>query len=138
MNSSSILNLLETLGVLFLAFVGLSLSYLGYIWVFTPDVQLARLDMTAESIPGMSVVRSVLGSGLFTFAAMCFLFIKDRDTWFKPLLLFAILLFLARMLSLISDGLHERMVLYAVLEGLIVFIVVFLHRKGKSNSTMDV
>ena len=120
------LKTIEIAALFFLAFVGFALGYFGYLWVLTPEVQLAKLGMSADSIPGMSVLRSILGTGLLTFAIMCFMFIRDRAAWFKPLLLFASLLFVARIISLVIDGVHERMVIYAALEALIVVALVFL------------
>ena len=126
--------LIEILGLAFLALVGVALGYLGYIWVFTPEVQIESLGLVAPTIPSMSLLRSILGSGLLTFAAMSFLFIYDRSTWFRPLMLFATLLFAARCFSLIVDGVHDRMVLYAVLEGFIIIDVLFLNHVFKTGS----
>jgi len=119
---------IEAIGVSYLILVGLTLSYFGYLWIFTPTVQMEKLSLIAPTIPAMSLLRSLVGSGLITFAAMTFLFIRNREAWFKPLLIFASVLLFARCFSLIVDGTHERMALYAVLEGLIVLDLLLLKR----------
>ena len=119
---------IEYLSIAFLIFVGLALAYLGCIWVFVPEIQIEKLGLIAPTIPSMSLLRSIIGSGLLTFSIMVFLFLYNREAWAKPLLLFAVLLFVARCLSLLVDGTHDRMVLYAVLEALIILAVLFLSR----------
>lgn len=113
-------SILHKATLVYLAVTALFLSYLGMNWGFFPTEHMARVGITADNIAALNTLKSVMGTALLGIVAACILFIFDQEKWYRTLVLLGGIMAFVRITSLIVDGFHSRMALYAALEILIV------------------
>lgn len=100
------------------------LGYLGVTWAFFPAEHMARLGVEASTLPAISTLKCIMGTMLLGGASACVLFLFNRKKWGDTILLLMGIIIPIRAISLIIDGFHPRMGLYAVLEALILIAVI--------------
>lgn len=110
-----------------LVYIGLTALFLGFLgttWAFFPADHMEKLGVAATGIPAINTLKSIMGTALLGVTGCCILFLVDRQTWYRPLLLLIGVMLIARVSSLAVDGFHTRMALYAGLEFLILLAVL--------------
>ena len=112
----------------YLAIVALFLGYLGIRWGFTIDERLTSLDMTATTLPAINTLKSIMATALLGLAICCVFFIRNSKNWYYPLVTMFSVMAVVRIVSLLTDGFHQRMAIYAFLEVLIVAALILVHK----------
>ncbi len=110
----------RTAALAYLGLTALFLSYLGVTWAFFPTEHMARVEITAGNVAALNTLKSVMGTALLGLVAACVLFIFNQEKWWRTLVLLAGIMAIVRIPSLVVDGFHTRMAVYAVLEVMIV------------------
>lgn len=128
------MSVIKLLSKAYLLVLSLFMFYLSYRWVFGTNVHLAMLGITVEGIHGINTLKSIMGSSLLMFAIMPILALYRDKTWFTPLALFVAVLLVVRVLSLVMDGFHLKMGIYAVLEVLILLAIFALSKPDDKDS----
>ena len=125
--------IIRTFALAYIAVIAIFIAYLGFAWSFIPSSRMANLGITVENISGINTLKSIMGAGLLSTSALCFLYIRNQKSWFKPLLIFTTAIFIIRTISLITDGFDERMAIFASLEGLILVALITSYRFRPSD-----
>ena len=112
---------LRIASLVYIAVTALFLGYLGTKWAFFPADHMAKLGVTATGVPAMNTLKSIMGTALLGVTGACIFFLFDQKKWYRTLLLLIGVMLPVRVISLIIDGYHSRMGIYAVLE---LFIIV--------------
>ena len=122
------------LALAYIAVTALFLAYLGTTWAFFPADHMERLGVTATGVPAINTLKSIMGTTLLGATGACVLFLFNQEKWFQTLLLLIAVMLVVRTSSLIVDGFHPRMALYAVLE-LFILVAVVAGVKLKNNAS---
>ncbi len=122
------------IGKLYLGIVALFLAYLGISWGFMVEKRFLALDISTSSISAINTLKSIMGTALISMAAFTVLFITNSKKWFSPMIIMTIAIIVIRVISLLTDGFHERMAIYALLEVLILLALIVIHRIENTSS----
>jgi hypothetical protein len=119
-----IASVVRTISLIYIGLAALFLAYLGTVWAFFPTEHMEKLGVTATTLPAINTLKSIMGTGLLGLTGVCIMFLVNREHWYRPLLLLTTILLVVRVVGLAVDGMHSRMVIYAVLEVLILVAVM--------------
>ena len=125
---------LVTISKGYLGLAALFLGYLGIQWGFVIDERLTSLEISTTTIPAINTLKSVMATALLGIAISCVFFIRKSKNWFYPLVTMMSVMVVVRVVSLLSDGFHGRMAIYAVLEVLIVGALVVVYKHENQNA----
>lgn len=128
-------SVLRIISLIYIGLTALFVGYLGTIWAFFPADHMAKLGVTATELPGINTLKSIMGTGLLGLAAIAVMFLFDQRNWYRPLLLLTGILLIVRIISLITDGYHARMAIYAGLEVLILVAVIMATKFAGDKGT---
>lgn len=117
-------SIIRNISLGYIALTALFLGYLGTKWAFFPLAHMEKLGVTASGIPAINTLKSIMGTALLGTTAACILFMFDRLKWYRTILLLIGVMLPVRIVSLVVDGFHLRMGIYAFLEAIIIVAVL--------------
>lgn len=100
----------------FIGLVALMLLYPGITWGFMPEANLLANNIEVNSILGMNMLKSAMGTGLLSTSIFMFLFLFKGEKWFLPSFTIMGTFLLIRLVSLFVDGSHVMNIVAILLE----------------------
>ncbi len=112
--------------------IALMLLRQGFMWSFLPEMNLESHNIVTNSNLGLNMIKSEIGSGLFSVAIFLLLYVIKGKKWFLPATIMVGFFLVIRTISLIMDGYHQVIVTLIVLEALIL-VALFALKKLQSK-----
>lgn len=101
---------------LFIGLVAAMLLYPGITWSFIPETNLLLNNIEVNSVLGMNMMKSAMGTGLLSTSIFMILFLFNGKQWFLPSVILMAVFLLIRIISLLTDGSHQMIIVGILLE----------------------
>jgi len=113
---------------IFIGLIALLLLKTGFMWSFLPETNLEAHNIVTNSNLGLNMIKSEIGSGLFSVALFLLLYVIKGKKWFLPATIMVGLYLVTRTISFMVDGYHPVIVTLIVLEALILVALFALNK----------
>ncbi len=121
---------------IFIGLIALMLLKQGFMWSFFPESNLEAHNIVTNSNLGLNMIKSEIGSGLFSVSIFLLLYVIKGQKWFLPAAIMVGFFLVIRTISFIMDGYHKIIVTLIVLEA-ILLVALFALNKLQSKQTSE-